>query len=242
MAGIGGLFGATPSVNYAVPNTYLNALGTLGQTATSGAGAANTQYGNYNAQDMSAINALSNYYTQNPGTDQQVAQDISRGEQGNAENEARGSAALSMSLARSGISPNSSIGAGAQTQLINNENAVNTNVNAQEASHLADERGSNLAANANLLTGASNNAFSKAQTLSNSAAGYDSNLYTDTLNQSLQQYQEAQQKQAQQAQLWGTVADAAGDYFGVPGVGKVVGYGTSGAGSYGNQGSTTGAL
>jgi len=190
----------------------LSALGNLANNSASGYGQSQQQYGQYNTNDMNALNNYSSYLTSNPATDQYNAENVANLERGASETATQAQAGLSQSLAQRGISPNSSIGVGGLAQIQDNLAGTDAQVRGQIGQQEINQRSQNLATNANLWNNAANTQFGRQQALGQQTEGLDQNLYNMNIDQALQQYQQAQQQQAANASLWGGVASAVGTF------------------------------
>jgi hypothetical protein len=196
---LGGLFGGSPSLNTGPASTYMSTLNGIGNGLASQANQSGQQLGTFNANDLSALNAYSNYLTSNPATQQYNAQQTANAEQGASEGAQKATAGFEQSLAERGISPNSSVGVGGLASIDEGLAANNANVQAQVGEQNQQQHAANLGQNAALWSGAQGTAFGQNAQTTGQEANLYSGLVSDADQMAMQQYQ--QQVAQQNGQL-----------------------------------------
>jgi hypothetical protein len=227
--GLSSIFGGAPSLNTASTAPYTQGLNNLINNQTSLGKAAQGQYGQFNTQDVNAINNLSNYYTTNPATDQYNANATAQAAQAARVGSQGATAQLDQNLAARGISPNSSQGVGGLASIANQQASTNANIQAQQGANNEQLHAQNLAANANLWNDVTQQQFGNANTLNQEAADLNQQGFSDADQIAMQQYQVQQANNEANSALAGGLFSGAATLFG--GGFPSVGGGNNGASS-----------
>lgn len=213
-----GLFGPTPHFDAGATQPYTSALNSIATGFGSQGRAAQDQFGQFNANDVNALKALSNYYKSNPATEQYNAEQTANASQAARDAAAAGTAQLDRNLAARGISPNSSMGVGGLAAINNQQISTNADIQAQQGERNQELHAQNLAADANLWNNAANTEFGRANTLQNQQAGLEQQGFSNADTLAMQRYQEQLQRQQGEEALAGGLFDTAANLF-VPGAG-----------------------
>lgn len=207
-----GFGGGAPSLNTNAGSAYSNTLANLGTQFGNMGQTAAGQYASTQPQAIDAAKAYSNFLTQGP-TGQFNAQQTANAEKGANEGATAATAQLDQNLASRGISPASSIGVGGQAAIEEGLAANNATVQANNAWRNTEQRGQDLATNANLWSGLASNGFGDATTAYGQEAGINSGLLSNANELAIDKYNQQVAANNAQDALWGSVAGAAGTAF-----------------------------
>jgi hypothetical protein len=206
-------FGGTPTLNTSGTQPYQNAINSVLSGYGSQGQSAQQQFGQFNAQDVNAINNLSNYYNSNPATNQYNANATANAAQAARVGAAGATAQLDQNLAARGIGPNSSAEIGGLTSIANQQASTNAQIQAAQGQSNEQQHAANIADNANLWNDVTNTQFGRANTLEQQQADLAQTGFSDADQLAMQQYEQQQQQQAGQDALAGGIFNTAATLF-----------------------------